>query len=45
MSATVILISPGAFQFLVLGALLLTLAAPLVLVGLWIRDRSKRQLW
>lgn len=38
-------ISTGAFAVLVSIALILTIAAPILLLGLLIRDRMKGQLW
>lgn len=39
------IISPGAFELLVTIALVITIAAPVFLLGLLIRDWKKGQLW
>lgn len=38
-------ISPLAFSLLVLGAMLLVAAAPLILLGLLLRDWRSKNLW
>jgi hypothetical protein len=39
------IISPTAFSMLILGALLLVVAAPLILLTLLVRDWRRRNLW
>ena len=38
-------ISPGLFEIMVLVALAVTIAAPILLVGLLIRDWKRGHLW
>ena len=39
------IISTGAFTTLVIIALVITIAAPILLLGLLVRDWTKGQLW
>jgi len=39
------IISPLAFSFLVVGALVLVVAAPIILLALLARDWNSRNLW
>ena len=38
-------VSATTLAFLVTGALIITVAAPIILLALFIHDRSKGQLW
>ncbi len=39
------IISAGMFSGLILAALILVAAAPIILLSLWFRDRRKGELW